>query len=146
MPGKSLKEQGVLALLGVGPDREQREHKHQPQLILSVPACLSRASSWSQGLQQNNLVHPCPEGVWVPASQRSPWKHSLSWEIWVLASSSSFCSSLQTWAGFSSALGFKQPEYLLGMTCTWLGTGGWFGGSQVTDGGRWASSTQPDLL
>lgn len=49
---KSLKKQGVLALLSAGPDREQRVHQHQPQLIPSVPACLSPDGSWSQGLQK----------------------------------------------------------------------------------------------
>lgn len=70
------------------------------------------------------LLIPAPRA----ASQSSPWKHSLSWEIWVLSSSPSFCSTLQTQAGFFFAMECKQPEYFLNMTCTWLGTGGWLVG------------------
>lgn len=61
-------------MLGTGADREQREHQHQPQLILSVPGCLSQAGSGAKDYRRNNLAHPCPEGVWVAASQSSPCK------------------------------------------------------------------------
>lgn len=80
--------------------------------------------------RRNNLAHPCSKGGWVDASQSRSWKQSLSWEIYVLASSPSFCSSLQTQAGFFFAVGFKQPEYFLDMICTWLGTGGWLVGPE----------------
>lgn len=61
---KCLEEWGGLALLSMGPDRQQRGHQHQPQLILSVPACRSQAGSEAKDYIKITLLIPVARECW----------------------------------------------------------------------------------